>query len=102
VAEIAKAFEALNPYDRVAVPASILKIEGDNFDPVTGEQRQLWCLAISAKRYALFLRDDHGEPQLLRPRRGQARPETGASTVFQINDGRRGEDVDNALLLVYF
>ncbi len=44
----------------------ILKIEGDNFDPKTKEQRQLWCLAISAKRYALFLRDRDGEPELLR------------------------------------
>ncbi len=54
---IAKRFEALNPYDRTAIPASVLKIEDDNFDPKTGRQRQLWCLAISAKRYTLFLRD---------------------------------------------
>ena len=51
------ASSALNPYDRDAIPGSILKIEDDNFDPKTGRQRQLWCLAISAKRYALFLRD---------------------------------------------
>ena len=30
------------------------------------QQRQLWCVAISAKRYALFLRDRNGEPELLR------------------------------------
>ncbi len=66
VAEIAKRFEALNPYDRSAVPGSILKIEEDNFDPVTKEQRQVWCLAISAKRYALFLMDESGQPALLR------------------------------------
>jgi hypothetical protein len=48
------------------VPNSILKIENDNFDPVTKKQRQLFCLAISAKRYALFLLDKHGEPALLR------------------------------------
>ena len=63
---IAKRFEALNPYDRTAIPGSILKIEDDNFDPKTGQQRQLWCLAISAKRYTLFLRDPDGEPALLR------------------------------------
>jgi hypothetical protein len=34
--------------------------------PKTGKQRQLWCLAISAKRYVLFLRDGNGEPTLLR------------------------------------
>ena len=66
VASIAKRFEALNPYDRTAIPGSVLKIEDDNFDPKTGRQRQLWCLAISAKRYTLFLRDREGEPALLR------------------------------------
>ncbi len=66
VAAIAKRFEALNPYDRSAIPGSVLKIEDDNFDPKTGRQRQLWCLAISAKRYTLFLRDKDGEPALLR------------------------------------
>jgi hypothetical protein len=66
VRKIVKLFESLNPYDRAAVPHSILKIEDDNFDPNTKEQRQLWCIAISAKRYTLFLRDRDGEPTLLR------------------------------------
>jgi len=66
VAEIVELFARLNPYDRAAVPHSILKIEDDNFDPQTKKQRQLWCLAISAKRYVLFLRDRNGEPALLR------------------------------------
>jgi hypothetical protein len=66
VAEIVGQFPRLNPYDRAAVPNSILKIEDDNFDPKTGKQRQLWCVAISAKRYVLFLRDRNGEPELLR------------------------------------
>jgi hypothetical protein len=56
VLELANRFAALNPYDRNIVPGSILKIEDDNFDPVTNKQRQIWCVAISAKRYALFLR----------------------------------------------
>ena len=63
---IATRFEALNPYDRAAIPGSLLKIEDDNFDPKTKRQRQLWCLAISAKRYTLFLCDRDGEPALLR------------------------------------
>lgn len=63
---IAQRFKSLNPYDRTAVPGSILKIEVDNFDSRTGEQRQLWCYAISAKRYALFLRDKRNAPELLR------------------------------------
>jgi len=66
VATIARRFEALKPYDRDAIPGSVLKIEDDNFDPKTKSQRQLWCLAISAKRYTLFLRDRDGEPALLR------------------------------------
>lgn len=66
VAEIAKRFDALNPYDPKAVRGSILKIEHDNFDPVTKRQRKLWCVAISAKRYAFFLKDKSGKPALLR------------------------------------
>ncbi len=66
VAHIVERLGQLNPYDRTAVPHSILKIEDDNYDPKTGKQRQLWCLAISAKRYVLFLRDRNGEPELLR------------------------------------
>jgi hypothetical protein len=66
VERIADQFADLNPYQRDAIPGSILKIEDDNFDPITGDQRQLYCLAISAKRYALFIRDEHGTPVLLR------------------------------------
>ena len=66
VNEIAEKFKALKPYDPDAIPGSILKIEDYNFDPKTRKQRQLWCLAISAKRYALFLRDAKGIPELLR------------------------------------
>jgi hypothetical protein len=62
---IVERFAALNPYDRDAVPDSILKVEDDNFDPKTGKQRQLYCFAISAKRYALFLKQEDGTPVLL-------------------------------------
>jgi len=65
VRTISNRFSALNPYDRDAIPGSILKIENDNFDPLTRKQRQLYCIAISAKRYALFLREN-GKPVLLR------------------------------------
>ena len=47
--------------------APILKIEDDNYDPKTESSGKLWCLAISAKRYALFVRNRNGEPELLRP-----------------------------------
>ncbi len=66
VETIASRFSDLNPYDRTAIPDSVLKIEVDNFDPSTCKQRQLYCVAISAKRYALFLKDKNGAPVLLR------------------------------------
>ncbi len=66
VDKISSRFADLNPYDRHAVQGSILKIEDDNFDPRTKKQRQLHCLAISAKRYGLFLQDENGIPVLLR------------------------------------
>ena len=66
VDEITRRFGALNPYDRKVVPGSILKVEGDNFDPASRNQRQLCCFAISAKRYALFVLDARGIPALLR------------------------------------
>ncbi len=66
VKDISDRFEALNPYNRDAVRGSILKIEDDNFNPKTREQRQVYCYAISAKRYALFLKNDDGSPVLLR------------------------------------
>jgi hypothetical protein len=70
VEHIAKRFEALNLYNREAVPGSILKIENDIYEGTkpTEKQRQLYCVAISAKRYALFLKDESGEPILLKRR----------------------------------
>jgi hypothetical protein len=57
-------FAQLNPYDRKAVPGSILEVEKENLDPEDGQRRQLWAYAISAKRYALFNLDEAGEPVL--------------------------------------
>lgn len=65
VDSIIRRFEALNPYDRKAVPGSILKIEDDNFDPISRAHREIHCFSISAKRYALFLKKPDGEIQLL-------------------------------------
>jgi hypothetical protein len=55
VDEICAKFEALNPYDRKAVPGSILNLTDDNFDE-NGKQRPLLGLSISAKRYTTYLR----------------------------------------------
>jgi hypothetical protein len=55
-------FEVLKPYDPSIVTADLLELEDENFahsDP--GRQRQeLWCYAISAKRYVLYSRKDDG------------------------------------------
>jgi len=66
VEQISEKFKKLNPYDRTAVPGSILKIEDENRDPLTNKQRQIHCLAISTKRYALFEQRKNGAPRLLR------------------------------------
>lgn len=63
---ILKKLETLNPYNRKIISGSVLKIEDDNFDPKTGKQRQIYCYAISAKRYALFTLSKTGKPELLR------------------------------------
>ena len=52
VDDLVEKFSKLNPYDRRAVPGSILKIEDENYTANEG-RRELWCLAISAKRYVL-------------------------------------------------
>ena len=67
VGMIVREFEKLNPYD---FSGSVLKIEDENYqqiDPETvdySQQVQLWCYAISAKRYVLFQRSETGEPLL--------------------------------------
>lgn len=60
VREIVDRFKGLNPYDPQIVPGSILNIvEELNYD-ADGQQRQLYGYGISAKRYALYTRDDSG------------------------------------------
>lgn len=71
VNDIVQRFESLNPYNRKFIPGSVLKVEDINFDPKTLDlkarvQRQIYCYAISAKRYALFVTDEDGKPSLLR------------------------------------
>ena len=57
-------FTSLNPYDDSAIPGSILEIEDENFDPITGEQREIECFAIASKRAARFKRGERGRPEL--------------------------------------
>jgi hypothetical protein len=61
VHDIQTRLDVLNPYDRTVVTDPIVKLEPENLDPATHKQRQLWCYALSAKRYALFNRGAEGE-----------------------------------------
>jgi hypothetical protein len=61
VRSIVDRYRALNPYDRRAVPGSILKVEKVNFDE-GGNPRELQAWVISAKRYALFTVGRDGQP----------------------------------------
>jgi hypothetical protein len=56
---VVRRFGALNPYDRTAVPGSILEVKEVNFDEA-GRQRALWCYSISAKRYTFLLYGPRG------------------------------------------
>lgn len=61
---IPRRFTSLNPYDRAAVPGSILELKDVNSDP-EGHPRDLWCFAISAKRYAFFRYTDAGHVEIV-------------------------------------
>jgi hypothetical protein len=65
VRAIVDRFAALNPYDRAIIPGSILEIERVNRNP-DGAPNQLYCYAVSAKRYALFNRAPNGGIQIRR------------------------------------
>lgn len=58
VQRIVDRFETLNPYSRVLVPGSILKIHKVNWDS-NKERRQLFGYSIAAKRYALYTKADN-------------------------------------------
>jgi len=65
VESICDRFASLNPYDRDAVPGAVLEIEDENYETKKDtNQRQLYCYAISAKRYALYTLDADGSPTL--------------------------------------
>ncbi len=55
----------MNPYHRTTVRGSVLEVEDQNYETKARErQRQLYCYAISAKRYALYSLDERGSPVL--------------------------------------
>jgi hypothetical protein len=65
VLDICAWFTPLNPYqqDESAGSVSILEVQKQNYSRSSGKALEpLFCFAISAKRYALFNLDGHGEP----------------------------------------
>jgi hypothetical protein len=67
VDSIVAQFEALNPYDKRAVPGSILKIEKVNYRDNSTVREQLYAHAISAKRYVLFNVDPNRKAEIRKP-----------------------------------
>jgi hypothetical protein len=59
VREIQDRFEALHPYERTAVRQPLVMEQHGSLD------EELWCYAISAKRYALYRLDPRGRPRLV-------------------------------------
>jgi hypothetical protein len=62
---IAQRFESLNPYDPDVIPGSILELEPENRDPDSGELREVRCVSLAAKRYALYTPSPDGRPQII-------------------------------------
>jgi hypothetical protein len=81
--QIVKPFASLNPYNEASVPGSILKIEDENYDPRTGQQRTIECFSISAKRYALFTRTRDGTPEIVPTRTRRKRSEHGLGHLLK-------------------
>lgn len=75
VRAITKRFSSLNPYDKALVKGSILDIPEVNYDPDTGDERDIWCFSIAAKRYCLFTLGEDGRPAIARTKTDQYRSE---------------------------
>jgi hypothetical protein len=69
VERIRRWFAPLNPYAPDAVrPEDLWKMEKVNFVPGVAprRQRQIWCYAVSAKRYCLFTRSTAGDVTIVK------------------------------------
>ncbi|MFN0153442.1 MAG: hypothetical protein ACKVUT_03605 [Gaiella sp.] len=76
VDQIARRLVALNPYDPQVASGSILSHDAENYSP-TGERHEVWCYAISAKRYALYTLTPNG-----RMERIESRSEHGLGGIY--------------------
>ena len=86
VANMVDRLASLNPFGGRLAGKSILKIEPDNYDPTTGEQRSVYAFAIASKRYALYTLDPEGRPVLVTDHDSQRRSEHGLGHLLPGND----------------
>jgi hypothetical protein len=82
---IVKRFCTLNPYGGPGQRNSILKIETENYDPDTGQQREIECFAIASKRYGLFTRRDERTPLVVSSGNKKRRSEHGLGHLLRPN-----------------
>jgi hypothetical protein len=92
VEKLAGRFATLNPYDKAAIPGSVLEIEDENFDPETEGQREIECFAIASKRAARFIRGEDGRPRLTGHTGQRSRSEHGLGHLLAPVE--RGADED--------
>jgi hypothetical protein len=85
IKDICRKLNRLNPYDRNFV-GEILKIEDCNYDRA-GDRRQLYGLAVSAKRYVVYTRSN-SKIQVIKP------SEHGLGVVYVPDKRKRYKPVD--------
>jgi hypothetical protein len=79
-------FRSLNPYGGELGERSILELEPENLDADTGEQIEITCLSIAAKRYSLYTLDLHGIPRLVGEPGNRRRSEHGLGHLLLPHD----------------
>ncbi|HEU5215286.1 MAG TPA: hypothetical protein VFU30_07075 [Gaiellaceae bacterium] len=93
--ELIERFRPLNPYDGELGSRSILELEPENLDPETGEQIEISCLSLAAKRHALYTLDDHGHPRLVGEAGKRRRSEHGLGHLLLLhNPDQPGAAID--------
>src|SRR5262249_32821277 len=64
-------------------PRRLLELEDENFDPKTGEQRELYCFSIAAKRQARFVYGSDGRPEIVGRSEKRSRSKHGLGHLLQ-------------------
>jgi hypothetical protein len=83
-------FKPLNPYDRSLGERSILELEPENFEPESGEQIEISCISLAAKRYALYTVEQNRMPRLVGTQDKRHRSEHGLGHLLLPTDPEHG------------